>query len=119
MGGTLDERLRALRDRNADITAAVVVTADGLPIAADAGEAADADVLAAVSAELLQKSERASTDAGTGPARELLLKGDTGYLLVVACGPDVCLACSATLEAALGMLLLDVHRASQGLESLI
>ena len=118
-GGTLDEKLQELRDRNQDITATVVATPDGLPIASNAAPEVDVDALAAVSADLMQRSERAAGDVGAGCAQELFVRGDNGYVMVVACGPDACLAVAASLEASLGMLLLDVHRGAQGLGDLV
>ena len=118
-GGTLDGRLQGLRERNADITAAIVVTADGLPVASNAAPEVDADAVAAVAADLMQRSSRAAGDVGIGTAQQAFTRAESGYLMIVSCGPDACLACVASLEASLGMLLLDVHRAADGLGDLI
>ena len=118
-GGTLEERLQELRDRNPDIMAAVLATPDGLPIASNSAPETDVDALAAVAADLMQRSSRAAGEVGVGSAQELFVRADNGYVMVVGCGPDTCLAVAASLEASLGMLLLDVHRGSQGLGDLV
>ena len=67
-GGSLEDRLRALRAKNVDISAAVVATLDGLPVASAAASEADPDGVAALAADLLQRAGRATEDVGAGAA---------------------------------------------------
>ncbi len=118
-GEGLAGRLQALRDKNADVTAALVVTNDGLPIESNAGPDVDTDALGALAADLIARAGRALDDFGAGPVAEILVKGEQGYVIVVGAGSDASLACLASVEASLGLLLLDIHRAAAGLGDLV
>ncbi len=114
---TPDDILRKLRQDNPDITAAVVVTPDGFPIAADTGPQVSADMLGALAADLLTRASRSAQEFEQGTIEELYARAETGHLIVVTAGPEQLLACLAAPEVTLGLLLADVRQTADKLAS--
>ena len=104
------ETLKRLRQNNPDITAAALVTADGFVIASDAVPDVDGDMLAALAADLLARAGRSAKEFGQGDIMELYARADTGYVIVVRAGPNQLLACLASPNVTLGLLLVDVRQ---------
>ncbi len=102
--------LRQLRAANPDITAAVVVTDDGFPVAADGVPDLNTDLLAALAADLLARSNRSAKEFGQGELSEIYAHGSSGYVIVAKAGEGQVLACLASAGATLGLLLLDVRQ---------
>ena len=114
---TPDDILRKLHQDNPDITAAVVVTPDGFPIAADTGPQVSADMLGALAADLLTRASRSAQEFEQGTIEELYARAETGHLIVVTAGPEQLLACLAAPEVTLGLLLADVRQTADKLAS--
>ncbi len=114
---TPDDILRELRQDNPDVTAAIVVTPDGFPIAADTGPQVSEDMLGALAADLLTRAARSAREFGQGTIEELYARAETGHLIVVSAGPEQLLACLAAPEVTLGLLLADVRQAANKLAS--
>ena len=108
-----DTSLAELRANNPDIRAAAIVTADGFPIEADCGPDVDEESLAALAADLLARASRSSRDFDNGRLDELYARGDEGFLVVERAGEDQVLACLASAEATIGLLLRDVRHAAE------
>ncbi len=107
--------LKKLRADNPDITAAVLVTADGFVSAADAVPEVNTDLLAALAADLLARANRSVQEFGQGELNEIYAHGTAGYVIVARAGEDQLLACLAAGSATLGLLLIDVRRAANQL----
>jgi uncharacterized protein len=107
--------LSALRAANADVTAAVLVTLDGFPIASDVAPEVDEEGLAALAADLIARASRSSQEFGNGPMNELYARGVQGYLLIETVGSDQALACLARSSATVGLLLRDVRKTASQL----
>ena len=105
--------LAKLRANNSDITGAALVTADGFPIEADTASGIDEESLAAMAADLLARASRSSEEFGNGKLNELYAQGDGGYLIVIRVGADQVLACLASSDATIGLLLRDVRAAAE------
>lgn len=93
----------------AGVTATLVVTADGLPLAAS--EALDddaADQLAAVTSGLSSLTQGAARCLDGGGVRQVLVEMDRGFLLVVAVGDGSVLAVLADSRADLGLVAYEM-----------
>jgi predicted regulator of Ras-like GTPase activity (Roadblock/LC7/MglB family) len=104
------EVLRQLRAANPDITAAVLVTPDGFPIAADAVPELNTDLLAALAADLMARANRSAREFRQGELNEIYAHGTAGYVIVARASSGEMLACLAAGSATLGLLLIDVRR---------
>lgn len=86
------------------VSHAIVLSADGLLVAASAGlERDDADHLAAAAAGLNSLARGAGRFLGDGPVRRTVIELDTGFMFVTAAGTGSCLAvlCQAHIDVGL------------------
>ncbi len=110
------EVLKGLRGANPDILAVTLVTRDGFSIASDLGPNIDEELLAALAADLLARASRSASEFGQGEIDELYARTAQGFFLVARVGPDQVLACVASTNATLGLLLADVRKAAAHLK---
>lgn len=103
--------LSDLNNSSSDITASAVISSDGLPIAALLQPGIDSDRVGAMSAALLALANRTANEMKCGDLEQVMVKGRTGYVLLVQAGKDTVLAVTANENAKLGLILLDARRA--------
>ncbi len=106
------ERLRDMRSSTPDIEASAVVSVDGLILASDLPSNVEEDRVSAMSAAMLSLGERISTELGRGELDQVYIRGDEGYVFLMAAGEEAVLTILARREAKLGLVLLDAKRAS-------
>jgi len=104
--------LQQLRQRNPDITAAVVASNDGLAVHEDAAGGVEAEALAAMAADIAVRAARMAEDVGQGSAQQVLIQSGGGYVVASRIGDDFCLVAAAKAEASLGLLLMNVRKAA-------
>jgi len=90
MDPTADEILRKLLE-DIGIKEAVIVSAEGLPIASALPSHVDEAKLAAITAALHSLSERANVEMNKSDFNQLFIKGSKGYLLVLQTGSNTIL----------------------------
>jgi uncharacterized protein len=103
--------LRVLRARVPHLTGALVASTDGMVIAHDAGEL-DPQGVAAMAAASLGVSAQMTEATGQGGFRELLARGEHGYVATYAAGASMILTVLAGPAANVGRLHLEARRAS-------
>ncbi|MFX0075725.1 MAG: GTP-binding protein [Candidatus Hermodarchaeota archaeon] len=102
-----------------EVTAAVILTPEGLPIASMLPQGVDETKIAAMTAALLSLSEKTILEIGKGSIDQLCIKGSEGYLLVMQAGPGAVLIVSTTKDARLGLVLSDCRRTCEKIAQLI
>lgn len=112
------EELRRLRARLPDATGAVAAAVDGLVIAEDA-PGLEPDGFSALMAAALGVALRLADAAGRRTFRELLLRGEGGYVAVYAAGPYCVLAVLAEPRINVGRLHLEARRCGAALAALL
>jgi len=115
----LESRLHQLRSSSPEIQGVAIVSADGLSIASVLSPDVEEDRVAAMSAAMVSLGERISAELGRGNLEQVYIKGEIGYALLTAVGPDAVLTVIAKGEARLGLLLLELRKSVKDLESLI
>lgn len=105
--------LQGLVRRSQDVEGAMLVTLDGLPLASALPQGADEDRVAAMAAAALSMGARTTAELRRGTLEQVLVKGDSGYVVIIASGPDTVLAVISTGEAKLGMLLYEMKLAAR------
>lgn len=105
--------LQGLVRRSQDVEGAMLVTLDGLPLASALPQGADEDRVAAMAAAALSMGARTTAELRRGTLEQVLVKGDSGYVVIIASGPDTVLAAISTGEAKLGMLLYEMKLAAR------
>jgi predicted regulator of Ras-like GTPase activity (Roadblock/LC7/MglB family) len=111
----LDEFLSA----SPEVEAAAVVSVDGLPMASALPNHVEEDRLAAMSAALLILGERAASGLGKGELSQVMVEGRTGYVMLMAAGPDAVLVAVTSTEAKAGLLLFEMRRAAARMATLM
>jgi uncharacterized protein len=113
------ERLRDLQVNSPAIEAAAVVSVDGLSIASSMPADVEEDRVAAMSAAMLSLGERIAGELGRGTLEQVYIKGENGYVVLMAIGEEAVLTVLARKEAKLGLIFLDMGRVVTELEKLI
>ena len=113
------ERLRDLQASSPDVEASAVVSVDGLTIASALPQGVEEDRVSAMSAAMLSLGERIASELGRGELNQVYIKGGDGYVILMSVGEDAVLTVLAHEKAKLGLIFLDMRRATEDLEKLI
>jgi predicted regulator of Ras-like GTPase activity (Roadblock/LC7/MglB family) len=113
------ERLRELQASSPDIEASAIVSVDGLTIASALPQGIEEDRVSAMSAAMLSLGERIASELGRGSLEQVYIKGLTGYVVLMSVGEDAVLTSLAREHAKLGLIFLDMRRATEDLKKLI
>lgn len=115
--GVLDE-LRGLRGRVPHLTGSLAATTDGLVLARDTAEVR-VDSVAILVAEALEGALRLAEASGRGAFRELLVRGDHGYLATYLAGGTAVVTVLASPRTNVGRLHLESRRAGARIGELV
>ncbi|MBE9472048.1 MAG: roadblock/LC7 domain-containing protein [Chloroflexi bacterium] len=115
----LVRRLQELQMSTLDVEAAVIVSVDGLTIASSLPATVEEDRVAAMSAAMLSLGERIAGELGRGVLDEVYVKGKNGYVVLRAVGEEAVLTVLARQQTKLGLLFLDMRRASESLAAIL
>ena len=113
------DRLRDLQASTADIEASAVVSVDGLIMASALPSDVEEDRVSAMSAAMLSLGERIAIELGRGTLDQVYIRGNNGYVILLAVGEDAVLTVLARKEAKLGLIFLDMKRAAEDLSRLV
>jgi len=113
------ERLRDLQVSSPAVEAAAVVSVDGLSMASSMPAEVEEDRVAAMSAAMLSLGERIASELGRGTLNQVYIKGEKGYVILMAVGDEAVLTVLAREDAKLGLIFLDMGRAVEDLEKLL
>jgi predicted regulator of Ras-like GTPase activity (Roadblock/LC7/MglB family) len=112
-------RLRDLQASSEHVEAAAIVSVDGLSIASALPAGTEEDRVSAMSAAMLGLGQRMTQELKRGNLEQIFVRGESGFVVITAIGEEAVLTVLARKEAKLGMLFLDISRASQDLKHLI
>lgn len=112
-------RLRDLAASSPDVEASAVVSVDGLTMATALPAQVEEDRVAAMSAAMLSLGERIANELGRGSLDQVYIKGENGYVVLMAVGTEAVLTVLARHQAKLGLLFLDMRRATEDLAALL
>ncbi|WP_149828941.1 roadblock/LC7 domain-containing protein [Streptomyces tailanensis] len=113
----LDE-LHRLRARIPQLTGALAASVDGLVLAHDT-PGVEAEGVAALTAAALGVAVRMTDATGSGDLRELLLRGEHGYVATYAAGSSAVLTLLAQDRVNVGRLHLEGRRAGTRIGELV
>jgi predicted regulator of Ras-like GTPase activity (Roadblock/LC7/MglB family) len=115
----LTDLLKGLEATTPDIEASAVVSVDGLMIASALPQDVEEDRVAAMSAAMLSLGERTASELARGGLSEVYVKGESGYVLLMAAGEDAVLTALARKDAKLGLVFLDMKRTAEEAAKLV
>jgi len=113
------ERLRDLQATSPDIEASAIVSVDGLSIASALPQDVEEDRVSAMSAAMLSLGERIASELGRGSLDQVYIRGEKGFVILMSVGEEAVLTVLARERAKLGLLFLDMRRATEDLYELI
>ena len=113
------EELKKLQISSPDIQASAIVSSDGLIIASALPTNVEEDRVSAMSAAMLSLGERISTELKRGDLDQIYIRGDNGYVMLMAVGNEAVLTVMANENAKLGLIFLDIKRTADVLIDLI
>ena len=115
----LERRLQELQMNTSDVEATAVVSVDGLTMASSLPAGVEEDRVSAMSAAMLSLGERIASELGRGVLDEVYVKGENGYVVLRAVGEEAVLTVLARQQTKLGLLFLDMRRASEDLAAIL
>ena len=113
------EELKKLQISSPDIQASAIVSSDGLIIASALPNNVEEDRVSAMSAAMLSLGERISTELKRGDLDQVYIRGDNGYVMLMAVGEEAVLTIMAGMNAKLGLIFLDIKRTAEAISKLI
>jgi predicted regulator of Ras-like GTPase activity (Roadblock/LC7/MglB family) len=102
-----------------DIEASAVVSVDGLIMASALQQGAEEDRVSAMSAAMLSLGERIASELGRGGLEQVYIKGNNGFIVLIAVGDEAVLTALARQEGKLGLVFLEMRRAAEDLTRLV
>ncbi len=115
----LVEQLRDLQASSQDVEAAAIVSVDGLSMASVMPAHYEEDRVSAMSAAMLSLGERIANELGRGNLDTVYVKGQNGYVILMAVGQEAVLTVLAREQAKLGLIFLDMSRKVKELAKLV
>lgn len=112
-------RLRDLQVVSPEIEASAVVSVDGLIMASALPEDSEEDRVSAMSAAMMSLGERIAHELGRGVVEEFYIRGETGYVVIMAVGEDAVLTALTRHQAKLGLIFLEMRRAAEDLARML
>lgn len=113
------ERLRDLQASSPDVEASAVVSVDGLTMASALPTNVEEDRVSAMSAAMLSLGERIANELNRGSLDQVYIKGEGGFVILRSIGEEAVMTVLARDQATLGLLFLEMRRASEDLAQLI
>ena len=115
----LTNLLKNLEAATPDVEASAVVSVDGLMIASALPRDVEEDRVAAMSAAMLSLGERTARELARGGLSEVYVKGENGYVVLMASGENAVLTALVRKEAKLGLVFLDMKRTAEEVAALV
>ncbi|RLJ20063.1 hypothetical protein DJ030_06735 [bacterium endosymbiont of Escarpia laminata] len=115
----LNSILSDLNGTSADIEASGVISTDGLMMASQLPAGMDEDRVGAMSAAMLSLGDRTAQELARGELEQVLVKGKNGYVLMMHAGEEAVVTVLAKPTAKLGLIFLDVKRATENIIKII
>ena len=117
----IESLLDECKTRISEIEGLLLVSREGLPIAASLGKSdtTDEDRLAAMTAASLNLAERVVVELNKGVLKEMIVKGDNGLVIIIQVGEEAVLTGTAMSDAKLGLILLDMKRTAKKITDLM
>ena len=111
--------LRDLQINTPDIEASAVVSVDGLIMASSLPAGSEEDRVSAMSAAMQSLGERIASELGRGYLEQVYIRGENGFVILMAIGEEAVLTVLARRQAKLGLVFLDMRRCVEELSKIV
>lgn len=113
MTATLTQILRRFLSGTPGVLGCAVISADGFTIASELPVTIEEERIAAMAAAMLALGEQTTQEFEQGRLQRIFAEGERGHVVVVAAGPDALLSTVTQRDAKLGLIFLQMQRASE------
>ena len=107
----IENALKGLHKSSRDIKGCAVISLDGQMVASSMKPGMDPDRVRTMSAAVQKLGKEAARALGCGALEQIMLKGDSGYVLLIGAGEDAVLSVITDVSAKLGLVLQDARGA--------
>ena len=101
------------------INASSIASRDGLLVVSDMDHAAHAETFAAMSATMLGAAENATMELGKGVPDRVIVESDHGKLVAMGAGPNALLVTLTESDAGLGLILVELEKATEKIKKIL
>lgn len=118
----LDEINRVLRKLQSDsfgVEACALISEDGLMIASVLAANMEETRVAGMTATLLSLGGRAAVELSRGALEEVIVRGDSGYAVLVSAGRGALLLALTNENSKLGLVFFDMREAVRSLQKVL
>ena len=100
-------------NKTGGIDASAIASKDGLLICSSLSEQQKAETLVAMSATMIGAAEAAAYELGKSIPDNIVVESKNGILIVIGAGPKAFLLVMARADASLGLVLVQLKKASE------
>jgi len=111
--------LRKLQSDSPGLEAGALISEDGLMIASALTPELDETRVAGMTATLLNLGTRAALELARGEVKEVIIRGERGYAVMIDAGRGALLLALANESAKLGLIFFDMHEAIRSLKKVL
>jgi predicted regulator of Ras-like GTPase activity (Roadblock/LC7/MglB family) len=115
----LNKILRKLQSDSPGLEASALISEDGLMIASALTTDLDETRVAGMTATLLNLGTRAAVELTRGDVKEVIIRGERGYAVMIDAGRGALLLALANETAKLGLIFFDMHEAIKSLKRVL
>lgn len=115
----LNKILRKLQSNSPGLEASALISEDGLMIASALTPDLDETRVAGMTATLLNLGTRAAVELTRGDVKEVIIRGERGYAVMIDAGRGALLLALANESAKLGLIFFDMHEAIRSLKRVL
>ncbi len=115
----LNKILRKLQSDSPGLEASALISEDGLMIASALTPDLEETRVAGMTATLLNLGTRAAVELARGEVKEVIIRGDRGYAVMINAGRGALLLALANESAKLGLIFFDMHEAIRSLKKVL
>lgn len=112
----VENALAKFCSNTSNVQGAVLVSPDGLTIAANLPRGMDDERVSAMSAAMLSLSERIGRELQRGKIQRILVDGENGYGILTSCTQEAVLLVLTDHEARMGLVNLEVKNVVEELQ---
>jgi predicted regulator of Ras-like GTPase activity (Roadblock/LC7/MglB family) len=111
--------MHILQRSSPDVEAAALISLDGIVVASILLPEMSEERISAMSASILSLGEQISKETRRGTLEQVHIKGENGNLVLMAVGDQAVLTALVTIQAKMGILLLDMRHAADDLARIL
>lgn len=115
----LNKILKNLQSESPGIESSALISEDGLMIASALSTELDDTRVGGMTATLLNLGTRASTELRRGEVKEVIVRGDDGYAVMVSAGRGALLLVLTNENTKLGLILFDMREAVKSINKVL